>query len=506
MATLAANRSNGIRLADEGNFELGRMRIMPALRQVIWADQTRTIEPRIMQVLVALGRKPGGIVSRDALIESCWDGRIVGENALQRAISLLRALGAETGAFEIETITKVGYRLKAVGTEPVFAGTPVDTLLRPDRRAVLAGASALAAVAVGAIWLQQPSADRRAAERFRQASAQVLRRDGVSSVAQAIDLLERAAQADPEYADVWADLASARLESLHLFAEPEHDALLAAVRQAGERALALDPDHRQATTTLALSRPNFRNWIEVERELRSALIRFPDEASLRQRLGELLMDTGRIKAAADQIQWLYRREPLVPANNLLLARVSWYAGNTRRADALLANARRIAVSEPSVWVASFNHLVLTGRPHAALALAGRSTLGFGGQSPLDENAALLTARALSDGSPESRQQAVGAILAARRIGRIASFIAIPYLVALGATERVWNVLYVYYIGHQDSVTGERLPLPTVAWRRTDILFSPPLAPLRHDPRFLKIAAMVGLDRYWRQTRTRPEKT
>ena len=66
-----------------------------------------------MQVLVALAGANGEILSRDDLIQACWEGRIVSENAIDRVISKLRRL-AETvagGSFHIETITKVGYRL-----------------------------------------------------------------------------------------------------------------------------------------------------------------------------------------------------------------------------------------------------------------------------------------------------------------------------------------------------------------------------------------------------------
>jgi len=72
-----------------------------------------TIEPRVMQVLVALARASGETVSRDELIDSCWEGRAVSEDAIHRVISQLRKLGGGPagGAFEIETVTKVGYRL-----------------------------------------------------------------------------------------------------------------------------------------------------------------------------------------------------------------------------------------------------------------------------------------------------------------------------------------------------------------------------------------------------------
>lgn len=499
MATLAADRKSEIRLAEAEAFTLGRLGVVPPLRQAVWSDGGRTLEPRVMQVLVALGREPGVIVGRDTLIDRCWGGRIVGENAIQRTISLLRALGAESGAFEIETITKVGYRLKLAD------GGPAVPPVLPNRRTMLLGAGALVAATATGGWLLRPSAARREAERLHAASVAVLRRDGQASIGQAVDLLERAVRADPGYADGWAELANARLQLLAYLAEPEHETRIAALRRDAQRALALDRDNRQAIVTLGLSRPHFRNWLEVERELRSALARFPDAAEVRQRLGELLFDTGRVREGTGHFRQLYEREPLVPENALLVARAAWYGGDAVRADALLAQGQRLAPTEPMVWLARFNFLLLTGRAREALELARGSTVGLGGQSPLNQDVGLATAHALSSRSPAACVKAVDTILAARRNGRVASFIAIPYLVALGAPGPAWDALYTYLVGKRDPVSGERSPLPAIAWRRTDILFSPTLSPLRADPRFGQLTASVGLDRFWRQSGTRPDR-
>src|SRR6185437_9667500 len=71
------------------------------------------LEPRVMQVLVALARADGAVLSRDELIRQCWGGRIVGEDAINRCVSKVRQLSELGGgkAFEIETIPRVGYRL-----------------------------------------------------------------------------------------------------------------------------------------------------------------------------------------------------------------------------------------------------------------------------------------------------------------------------------------------------------------------------------------------------------
>src|SRR5205823_13353373 len=95
-----------IRLSDESDFLIGDLHVRPSLREVRWNGQKEQLEPRVMQVLVALARAAGAVVSREELIERCWEGRIVGEAAINRCISNLREL-SETGgnaSFRIETI------------------------------------------------------------------------------------------------------------------------------------------------------------------------------------------------------------------------------------------------------------------------------------------------------------------------------------------------------------------------------------------------------------------
>ncbi len=110
---LGADEIGRIDLAREGPIHLGALSVEPGLRRVANDDGREAIlEPRVMQVLVALIRADGRIVSRDELAASCWHGVVVGEDALNRVIGRLRRMLDQVGAAaRLETITKVGYRL-----------------------------------------------------------------------------------------------------------------------------------------------------------------------------------------------------------------------------------------------------------------------------------------------------------------------------------------------------------------------------------------------------------
>src|SRR4051812_32920311 len=100
-------------LAHERSFAIGDAEFHPPTREVCFAGQRSIIEPRVMQLLIALHRAGGAVVNKDDLVQSCWDGRVVGDDAINRVVSRLRSVAEKKAGrqFRIETIAKVGYRL-----------------------------------------------------------------------------------------------------------------------------------------------------------------------------------------------------------------------------------------------------------------------------------------------------------------------------------------------------------------------------------------------------------
>ena len=113
-ATVVRLRESSLDLADVGPFQLGHATIDPARRRVCWGQGERQeLEPRVMKVLVVLAQAEGQVVSRDRLIQLCWDDRIVGDDAVNRCIQSLRRLAGaiKPTPFTIETTARVGYAL-----------------------------------------------------------------------------------------------------------------------------------------------------------------------------------------------------------------------------------------------------------------------------------------------------------------------------------------------------------------------------------------------------------
>ena len=104
---------NPVDLAHERPTIIGPVVIEPSLRRISANGVVRNLEPKVMQVLVALMRDEERILSRDDLIDVCWKGTIVGDASINRVISLLRSSLRDVAGDQvvIETVPKVGYRL-----------------------------------------------------------------------------------------------------------------------------------------------------------------------------------------------------------------------------------------------------------------------------------------------------------------------------------------------------------------------------------------------------------
>jgi DNA-binding winged helix-turn-helix (wHTH) protein/TolB-like protein len=156
---MSADTPSVVDLAREADFSLGQIHVRPATRQVESNGASETLEPRIMQVLVVLARRRGEVVSRDDLTEMCWEGRVVGDDALNRCISRIRKIGESSGGFRLETIPRVGYRLHAEEGAPSAPATSGAVSAGPNPPAgrvrahwVIAALAAAAVFLGGTVW------------------------------------------------------------------------------------------------------------------------------------------------------------------------------------------------------------------------------------------------------------------------------------------------------------------------------------------------------------------
>ena len=142
-----------IELASEQDFQLGALKVFPAAREVSFAQHKVTVEPRVMQVLIRLAKADGAVVSRDDLVQSCWGGRVIGDDAINRCIAKVRQISGlgEPSSFTIDTIPRVGYRLRVEGSPAVESGS--EPAFHPAPRRTSRPLWIAGIIAVGAAFL-----------------------------------------------------------------------------------------------------------------------------------------------------------------------------------------------------------------------------------------------------------------------------------------------------------------------------------------------------------------
>ena len=113
-----------------GGFRIGPWGVSPLTGEIESAGKTVHLEPKVMEVLVALAEKAESVVLREELLEKVWGARAaVSDEPLTRCITQLRqALGDSSRNPDfVQTIPKRGYRLMVPALPPSAADESPQT-------------------------------------------------------------------------------------------------------------------------------------------------------------------------------------------------------------------------------------------------------------------------------------------------------------------------------------------------------------------------------------------
>lgn len=506
----AATPVRGIRLADELHFALGSLTVDPSSREVERDGVREALEPRVMQALVLLAKKVGEVVSREDLIRYCWDDRIVSENAVNRVMSRIRTLaaGSGAGAFELQTIPKVGYRLviltNSQADAPDSAASSDTTAAVTSRRMVVVGFGLALGTAAIIGWSKvQNSAPSTGAELYRK-GVEAQRQGLAEQNIQAVAFFREAVSADPTDARAWGALALAYRHLLESGSDAGPEVTAASARSAAARALELDPDNADAHVALILIPPYFRNWTLMESALRQALTRYPEHWLLWGNLGRIMAETGRWREAMKTYNRAVALDQFLPIAKARQALTLWGSGRLQEADLAFARAAERWPGHPAIWFGRFNFLALSGDPAQAVALAAQTRSRPIGVSDETFRLGIQLATALGDRNEATSHQARTAIRDNVTNGVLSVDSAVQYLSAFGDVDTAFNLLGGYYADRPDPISGRQQPIARLERRYTDFLFMPPTAPLRRDPRFANLTAAIGLESYWQAAHASPD--
>lgn len=455
-------------VSDRSDFELGPIRVRPALRILETASTSVSLEPLAMQLLVTLSRRAGKLVTRRQVFDACWGSAAVGDDSLNRAVAVLRKAlrKAAAGAVQIETVPATGYVLRLGAS-----GEPEE---RPGERDFVASA-----VEAGQdSWrLGLPEPDH-------------LR----------LELLRRATAEHPESDDAWGMLALLCRQAAE-YAEPgDIPGYVDECQAAARRALALNERQGEALVALASVAPLFGRWTHARTALTGALERAPGHMVALHDLAMLEMATGRVRAAKTIMDNLIARDPLAACFCYKSMYQHWSVHDLAGLDHVGERAIQLWPTHPAVWIARFWTLAQTGRGHASMAMLDDAA----SRPRIPEPALRLLRTAVSAslaGGDQTTDEAARFCREAAARGPALTLAAINALGLLQRVDDLFEVSYAYYVLSGPGPvplrhTREEPSINDQHRRVTQALFTPACSGMRSDPRFMNLCERMGLTAYW----------
>ncbi len=513
-------------LAKRPDFDLGGTRVFPSRLLLEGPAATVPLERRVMEVLLTFVDVDGVVLGRDDLLKRCWPGVVVGDDAVHRAIGGLRkAAAAAGGTFVIETIPRIGYRLKPKltvetdlalempeGAERLDAPQPIaSTATQPprvSRRWLLAGGAAALAAGGFAWWRSTGPTANPESTRLVEEARLAMRAGTPGKNREAISLIERAVAIAPDDAAAWGLLALVRARTDQHAAPDAAVSATALIDEAAERALALDPANADAKAAIALAIPYYGDWLAAERRFDAVLADHPDHVIVKDARTFLLGAVGRTRESGLARVADAPNTPFDASMQYGLIYGLWFLGRIEEADRVASRAMEMWPRHYGVWFGRLWLLAGTDRYDRALVQiddeAARPTL----PPPV-----VQTLRAAISAAYTKQPAAIGAAVDQVMAGVARSVAAVVngmmLLNHLGATDRAFDLARAYYL-EQGPI------LAAVSWRpgqpmirdqrrrKSNMLFTPTAAAMRSDPRFMPLMKQMGLVDYWNKRGIGPD--
>jgi tetratricopeptide (TPR) repeat protein len=252
----------------------------------------------------------------------------------------------------------------------------------------------------------------------------------------------------------------------------------AAGLEAANKALALDPKNSEALDRKTYLMKDRHDWVGQEKLYKASIAAKPLDCGCEHYgYGLMLLKVGRLGDAIEQQNAAIDMLALWPDSQVALAEVLVAAGRAEEAKQHFAEAIDLTTdSSLDEWIASSE-----GTENGDYAAAIAATRSPELQLAEATRAALLSGyQALASRNPAAKKQAVGALLRLSKEDQNDRVVAM--LGALGAYHEAL------------AAASDR---PWLFWRRS-------MRGVLNDPGFPAVADRLGLMRYWKASRTKPD--
>ena len=184
---------------------------------------------------------------------------------------------------------------------------------------------------------------------------------------QAIDLLSRVLEVDPDYAPACVSLSSNYNNQAGKGLRPAEEGY-AIAREAAERALAIDPDYAPAYSQLGWFEINFNNdMVKATEYLGRALALDPSDLAIVSNAAVAALTLGRFDQATALLEYTSTRDPVNPVRHNNLGHIYYLSG---RLEDALESFRTLQRLSPDYFALEYRMglaLLLKGEAEAALA-------------------------------------------------------------------------------------------------------------------------------------------
>jgi TolB-like protein/Flp pilus assembly protein TadD len=432
----------------------------------------------LTEVIVAhLARLPGLQVASSATMATLQGSRD-DEKALAEKLGVRLLLAGSV----VQADDRIALSVKL--TEPREGRTIWGSELERQTSNILGARSEIARLIAARLSLDVPDALRAAASRQFKAEAQDAFLRGLvesssgsnARVLHAIDLLSRAVELEPNWADPLAQLALTQQMAIE-FGDPAQRQGRAEIAKANAlHAIEMDPAISASYSALA-SVQAYHDWDlpGAEATLRQGLSAVPRDAAAHGRLAMVLAAAGRLTEAVSEAELARDQEPLVPERHTNLGMVRYYARDF--VGGLTEMDRALAIA-----------------PDYALGYHGRGRV-LAALGRYDEAIdSLRKALAISDNA--GWWATLGVIYA--KAGRTSDVNSVLQRLRAFELKGIFVSVdqYAYIAAHQGRFDDAfRLIETAIDRRMTNVLWlavDPRADALRNDPRFDRLVARMGL--------------
>jgi TolB-like protein/Flp pilus assembly protein TadD len=295
----------------------------------------------------------------------------------------------------------------------------------------------------------------------------------------------------PKYVPGYLNLSQMSIEMMKAASPDEVGQLRADAAEAAHKVLALDPNNSGAYVALGMQVPNGR-WAEREALYRRAMAAAGNTPSLY--LADELSAVGRVREALALYTRGHAQSPTAQPLYGHLALTQAETGNVAEALSLINHAAAVWPSSFVIWQARFYIMANFGHVDEARAMLDATQ-----NIPTNLAGGSIARRAFLDalkpGTPAAKAAALKAIHSAMAAGNIDVNEGLQMIAKLGDLDGAFTLA--------GTLLRPNDPRQGLTVTRK-ILFRSPAAGMRRDPRFMQLAAKVGLVATWEKTGKWPD--